>query len=136
MPKFNAIKCKEIMQALEDNPKYPSPLFFVHNVNLWGQEQIQCDGETIYNCVQLYDGMLIVGEMLNISDADHQAFRADRLTSLGHDVLAKMNDTSVWPKIKEAMSNIRSTAEFLTALAPFFPMGWIDSLAHRIFSQT
>jgi len=35
MPKFNALTCKAIMQALEDNPQYPNPRYFsVHSDRL------------------------------------------------------------------------------------------------------
>ena len=126
------------MQALEDNPVYPDPIMFVHNVEIGGFQNFDCDHETIYNCELLCDTGLIIGQFredLSDARADEQTFQADRLTSLGHDVLAKLNDTNVWTRIKDAATTAKSIAEFLAVFAPFFPMEWIDSLARKILAQ-
>ena len=122
---INAIKCKEVMQRLEDNPVYPSPIFFTNNAVLHGEvEPVLCDNETIYQCIQLNSAGLIVGELIK-SESEYQIFRADHLTSLGHDILDKLNDNSVWTKIKDKLATIRSIAEFINILRPIFPPGWL-----------
>ncbi len=126
--KIDVEKMKSVLQAVEDQPTYPSEIYFVFNCKLHGVKATPCDNATIYQCVILEENGFLVGESM----APGKAFRVDRLTSLGHDILAKMNDKGVWPKIKDALSTVRSVAEFLTALAPFFPPGWIETITRKI----